>query len=88
MSCSDKIASWSVLGLQGALLSDLFEPIYLDHIVIGGALEPPLHTPNGQGVDRGDWREAMLREAERACFGRLADLDGESRESFERDVLC
>ena len=33
-SCSDKIALWNVVGIQGALLSKLIEPIYLDTIVI------------------------------------------------------
>lgn len=36
MSCSDKIARWSVLGLQGALLSNILEPIYIDTVTISG----------------------------------------------------
>lgn len=57
MSCSDKIAKWGVLGVQGALASHIFEPIYLDEIVMGSV--PP------------KMQDTVMEDCERAFRTRL-----------------
>lgn len=64
MACSDKIASWSVLGFQGALATRFIEPLYLSSIVIG---EVPF-----------DVQEDIVREdCERALWKRIGSAEGD-----------
>ncbi|KAF7980901.1 hypothetical protein HWV62_36089 [Athelia sp. TMB] len=66
MSCADKIAAWSVLGVQGALGSAVLKPIYIDSVTIGEVA--------GQEVNVD---EMMVREdCVRAFAGRLRDMQG------------
>ena len=69
-SCSDKIATWSVLGLQGAMLKPLFEPIYLTGVVIGGVQET---GPKDEAL-----RKLIKPEIQRAIWGRIEQMEGES----------
>ncbi|WWD19829.1 hypothetical protein CI109_104296 [Kwoniella shandongensis] len=69
MSCSDKIASWSVLGLQGALLEELFEAVWLNGLVIGG-----VDTPKSWEGSQAEWEVRVRNEVERALWGRLESI--------------
>lgn len=64
MSCSDKIARWSVLGIQGSLASSIFRPIYLSGIIIGEVDE--------------EKRETVRMDCERAFYNRIKQLDSKS----------
>lgn len=64
MSCSDKIASWNVTGLQGALLSDRVEPVFLRQVII--SLPPQIEAT----------QELHLRACQRALSGRTQSISG------------
>lgn len=68
MSCSDKIASWGVLGIQGALVSRVLEPVYVDGVVVGEV----------DVLMRG----VVAEECRRAFWGRLEGVDGMWRAFF------
>jgi tRNA-specific adenosine deaminase 1 len=61
MSCSDKIARWSVLGIQGALASLILAPVYIHAIVIGEVDE--------------SMRARVRADCDRAFYERLGRLE-------------
>ncbi|XP_037050420.1 double-stranded RNA-specific editase Adar-like [Bradysia coprophila] len=64
MSCSDKMARWNILGLQGAALSKYIKPIYLESIVLGSSYVPfHLHR-------------AMFGRLEKSPVANLNSTDG------------
>jgi len=63
MSCSDKIARWSVLGIQGALASLILTPVYIHAIVLGEVYN--------------SMREQVRLDCDRAFYTRLAHLEGD-----------
>lgn len=63
MSCSDKIASWNVLGFQGTLASRFLKPLYLSVVIIG---EIPA-----------DMQQIVREDCERAFWRRIVHVQGE-----------
>jgi hypothetical protein len=70
MSCSDKIALWNAVGIQGALGTTFFAPLYLSGIVLGG-------VPLGM-------RDLLREDCDRAFHGRLGSVASALRSPVAR----
>ncbi|RDB20535.1 tRNA-specific adenosine deaminase 1 [Hypsizygus marmoreus] len=65
MSCSDKMASWNILGFQGALASRFLRPLYLSSVVIGEVSV--------------EFQDVVREDCERALWKRLEHVTDEQR---------
>ncbi|KAI0921433.1 hypothetical protein AcW1_004588 [Taiwanofungus camphoratus] len=54
MSCSDKIARWNVLGIQGAMASHVLQPLYIAAVIIG-EVDPCMQDMVREDCKRAFW---------------------------------
>nr|CCA19172.1 conserved hypothetical protein [Albugo laibachii Nc14] len=59
LSCSDKIAKWMILGIQGTLLTQWFDHVYLSSIVIGQDLSCESQQFQENAIKRSLWEQNL-----------------------------
>jgi tRNA-specific adenosine deaminase 1 len=57
LSCSDKIARWNIVGIQGCMLSSLIDPIYLTSLILADGT-----SFNRLAMERALWKRFMDTE--------------------------
>ncbi|KUF83120.1 Double-stranded RNA-specific adenosine deaminase [Phytophthora nicotianae] len=81
MSCSDKLAKWNALGLQGSLLLQWFEPIFLSSITVSEDDKAMSVVKQEQALQRALC--TRLRDRNALIDGaRMSSLNWTTRESY------
>ncbi|KAF8520072.1 adenosine deaminase/editase [Gautieria morchelliformis] len=62
MSCSDKIARWCVLGIQGALATHILDAVYVDELILGDV------GPDSEESVREDCERAFWKRIDRPAL--------------------
>ncbi|XWS46061.1 hypothetical protein CRYUN_Cryun14cG0032000 [Craigia yunnanensis] len=77
VSCSDKIARWNIVGVQGALLSYFLQPVYLCSITVG---KSPYVSEDF----------CLAQQLKRSLYDRIIPLSDELIKPFEvnKPIFC